>query len=153
MVPNMNDLLVIKDLRVEYEAKPNPVRAVNRVSLTVKNEEIFGVCRESGCGKSTLMKAITGLITYPGKIIEGKIVYKGTDLTALKEKDLRRMRWKEISYIPQASMNSLNPVLKINDIMAETVHAHGARVKKKDMSRVMSESLNTVLLSPSVMRL
>ena len=146
-----HNLLEVKNLSVQYEAQPNPVKAVNGVAFSIRDKEIFGICGESGCGKTTLMKAIIGLLKPPGYIVGGKILYKGTDLTSLNEREFRRIRWKEISYIPQASMSSLNPVLTVLSQMIDTIDAHERRVPKTEMIKSVSESLNMVLLSPEVL--
>ncbi len=146
------NILEVEDLSVQYEAKPAPVRAVTKVTFGLKANEILGVCGESGCGKSTLLRAIAGLLKSPGHITQGRILYNGMDLTKLSDKDFRKIRWTDISYIPQASMNSLNPVMRIRDQMTDVIRAHDKKgIPKEEIIKSLIEVLNTVLLSPETL--
>jgi len=117
-------LLEIKDLKAYYRTPVGVVKAVDGVSLAVEREEIFGIAGESGCGKSTLAKAALRLLKPPGYIHEGNILFEGTDLMRLDREGLRKIRWRKISYIPQSSMNSLNPVMRIGDQIVDAILAH-----------------------------
>src|SRR5215469_1514412 len=116
-------LLEVEDLRVHYASTAGAYRVVDGSSLTVHQHELFGLAGESGCGKSTLGEGILRLIKPPGYIPTGKVLFSlpeadgpsRVDLMQLSRRQLRALRWRHISYVPQGSMNSLNPVLRISD--------------------------------------
>lgn len=99
------------------------VRAVDGVDISFKKNEIIGIAGESGCGKSTLIKALYGAASYPLCIMNGKIIYnfsdKSIDILSLSEDELEKLWGRFISYIPQASMGSLNPTMRIKDHFIE----------------------------------
>jgi peptide/nickel transport system ATP-binding protein len=115
-------LLEVGDIRAYYKTLAGIVKAVDGVSLKVVKKEILGIAGESGCGKSTLVKAILRLLKPPGYIHSGKVLLNGIDLLGLDEESLRKLRWSKISYIPQSSMNSLNPVMRIEDQIIDTAN-------------------------------
>jgi peptide/nickel transport system ATP-binding protein len=148
-----SDLLQVEGLSAFYEAAPKPVRAVNNVTFSLKRKEVLGICGESGCGKTTLLKAITGLLKEPGYIHQGRIMYNNIDLSKLSEQEFRRVRWKEISYIPQASMNSLNPVLNVRSQMVDTIRAHDNNVSEAEIVESLKKVLDEVLLSSDTLEM
>jgi len=112
------------------------VDAVSDVSLQLERNEIFGIAGESGCGKSTLLKMIYGLLEPPLILRGGSVTFITVDgeipITSLSENDLRRrVWWKKISYIPQSSMNVLNPTVRIRDHFIEMFTFH-ARMTKNE---------------------
>ena len=118
-------LLEVRDLRVYYRTVWGLFKAVDGVTLDVETKEILGVAGESGCGKSTLVEGILRLVKPPGFIAGGEVVFKGVNLLKLREDEMMKLRWKELSYIPQGSMNSLNPVLRIEEQMIDAAIEHG----------------------------
>jgi len=122
-------LLAIRQLDAGYATPQGSVRAVRGVSLDLKPGEFLGLAGESGCGKSTLAFAVTRLLDPPGAIFGGEVNLGGTDLLALSPEDLRRTRWREFSVVFQASMNVLNPVLKIREQVYDAMQAHGIKEK------------------------
>lgn len=122
----------IRDLRAHYITDAygvrRTVRAVDGISLAIKQNEIYGIAGESGCGKSTLLKILLGTITPPLTVVEGSIKYTfddvQVDLLDLSEAELRAMRWKEISYVPQGSMHVLNPVRRVRDTFRDFISVH-----------------------------
>jgi len=117
-------LLRVVDLKTYYRTSAGLVRAVDGVSFEVYEDETFCVVGESGCGKSTLALSIIRLVPYPGEIVDGKIIYRGTDLLKLPESEMRKIRGKEIAMIFQNPMNSLNPVFTIGFQIAEPPVIH-----------------------------
>jgi len=117
-------ILTVEDLRVYYKSIYGDVKSVDGVSFSVNPKEVFGIAGESGCGKSTLVEGVLRVIVPPGYIKTGKILYKDTDLLSLNDEELRRLRWGELSYIPQGSMNSLNPVLRVEEQMVDAITSH-----------------------------
>jgi peptide/nickel transport system ATP-binding protein len=116
----MNNVLEVEDLKVYYKGTTGEYRAVDGVSFDVGKKEVFGIAGESGCGKSTLVEGILRIIKPPGYIAGGKITFDGIDLLKLEEEE-RKIRWRKLSYIPQGSMNSLNPILKVKDQITDAI--------------------------------
>lgn len=123
-------ILEIEDLVVTYITLRGPLKAVNNVSLRIRRGEILGIVGESGSGKSTLALAILRLLPKMARIVKGSIMFNGEDLVKMPEEKLREIRWKKISYVPQAALNALNPTIKIIDHFMETARAHGVNDKK-----------------------
>ncbi len=126
------DLLQIKDLEVEYDTRVGLVKAVDRVSLAVRKGETLGLVGESGCGKSTLGFSILGLVQPPGQIVGGQILFDGEDLLTKNEEQMTTLRGKRIAMIFQDPMTSLNPLLRIDDHIVETILTHEKQTAKKE---------------------
>ncbi|MFC4454074.1 dipeptide/oligopeptide/nickel ABC transporter permease/ATP-binding protein [Deinococcus sonorensis] len=125
--PEGQALLAIRNLDAGYVTPNGNVRAVRDVSLDVQPGEFLGLAGESGCGKSTLAFAATRLLDAPGVVFGGEARLAGQDLLALSPEELRRVRWKDYSLVFQASMNALNPVLKVREQVYDAMQAHGVR--------------------------
>jgi oligopeptide/dipeptide ABC transporter ATP-binding protein len=117
-------LLEVNQLGVHYRTRKGVVRAVDGVSFQVEEGENFGIVGESGCGKSTLAKAITRIFPKNAFIARGEIFYKGKDLVGLSERELRDIRWREISMISQSAMNTLDPVYRVGSQIVEAIKQH-----------------------------
>lgn len=125
-------LLEIQDLHVHYTTEGKIVKAVNGVSLHLDRGETLGIVGETGAGKSTTALSIMRLIqTPPGNYANGKILFKGENLLALKETDMKKIRGNEISMIFQDPMTSLNPVYTVGDQIAEVIWTHEKVTKEK----------------------
>ncbi|QIW22722.1 ABC transporter ATP-binding protein [Sulfolobus sp. S-194] len=119
-------LLKVQDLSVSYFVNKHEIVALKGVSLEIEKGEILGIIGESGSGKTTLAKAIIRSIKPPGKITKGKILYEGEDILSVDIKRFKReYLWKKISYVPQASQNSLNGVMRVIDHFYDTAISHG----------------------------
>lgn len=139
-------LLKIENLSVHFATHDGEVHAVDGVNLKVMKEEVIGLVGESGCGKSTLARTILRLIPRPpGKILSGRILYKGNDMLELSEKEMVRIRGKEISMVFQDPMTFLNPVLRVEDQISEVI-IHKLGVSKKEAKRRALESLGDVMI-------
>jgi peptide/nickel transport system ATP-binding protein len=145
-------LLQVEELRVVYRTTHGDARSVDGASVAVRPGEIFGIAGESGCGKSTLVEAVLRLIKPPGSIAGGRVLYRGSDLVRLSTEAMRRVRWKEISYVPQGSMNSLNPVLRVEEQMRDAIHAH-ERVSRAQARERALAALSRVGLPGEVLRM
>jgi peptide/nickel transport system ATP-binding protein len=145
--------LKIEGLTVAYESDSKRLLAVNNVDLEIFQGEIFGLAGESACGKTTLANSILRLIKPPGRIISGRVIFDGVDLLSLGEEDLRRIRWEKIAYIPQASMNALNPVMRIYDQIVDVVRAHRKDFPEEEIRRRAEELFVSVGLAPEVLKM
>jgi peptide/nickel transport system ATP-binding protein len=144
-------LLTVDDLTVEYWARRGKVRAVEGVSFSIDKSETLGVVGESGCGKSTLGLSLIRLVPYPGRIIKGKVLLKGRDVLRFSKNDMQNLRGKEVSYVFQDPMTSLNPVEKIGAHFVELIRAHEPRVSKKEAVLRTRKLLEDVGIQPERM--
>jgi peptide/nickel transport system ATP-binding protein len=117
-------ILQVRDLMVEYATPSGPAQAVHGVNLELAPGEFLAIVGESGCGKSTLLFAIAQLLSYPASVVGGSITFDGVDLRSLKDEELRRYRWRDISLVMQSAMNALNPTLSIGAQLADACRAH-----------------------------
>jgi peptide/nickel transport system ATP-binding protein len=117
-------LLEVRGLSVQFDTATGPIRAVDDVDLSIARGQTVGLVGESGCGKSTLAYALLRLVPPPGRIVEGEVLWKGTDLLRLPDKEIRRVRGKEIALIFQEPSAALNPVLTVGDQVAEPLRVH-----------------------------
>ena len=140
----MDELLTTNQLRISYGADRSPV--VSDLSFTVQCGETLGICGKSGCGKSSVALAIMGMLSYAGGIATGSIFYSAQDLLKLSEKQMREVRWREISMVPQSSMNALNPVYRIKKTLEETIKAHCAKDAHVNIERRCEELMELVHL-------
>jgi len=136
-------LLAVRDLHTHFETAEGVARAVDGVSLSVRAGRTLGVVGESGCGKSVTALSILRLVTLPGRIVGGSIVYKGEDLLGLSERAMRRVRGKEIAMVFQEPMTSLNPVFTIGSQIAEAIRLH-QRLDRAATRRRVIEALRLV---------
>lgn len=123
-------LLEIRNLAVDFEMKKTTVHAVRNVSLSIEKGETHCIVGESGCGKSVTSYAIMNLVEKPGKIVNGEIIFNEQNLLKTSKEKMRQIRAKEISMIFQDPMNSLNPVYRCGDQIAEVLVAHKGMSKK-----------------------
>lgn len=142
----MGNILEVKNLNAGYLFKKKKIKAVRNVSFNLKNNEFLGIAGESGCGKSTLAFSITKLLEKPGMIFSGEAKFEGKDLLQLKDEEIKEMRWKEFSIVFQASMNVLNPVMKIRNQIYNVIKYH-KKVTEEELKRRSIELLNLVNVS------
>ncbi len=121
---NKERLLEIRDLYVSFPVEDEIVRAVNGISLTLDKGESLGVVGESGCGKSVTFSSVMRLVNSPPAVIEGEIILNGRDIMPLTEKQMRKIRGKEVAMIFQEPMRSLNPVMRIGKQITEALLLH-----------------------------
>jgi oligopeptide transport system ATP-binding protein len=117
-------LLSVEDLHVRFGTGRGPVYAVNGVSFDIAPGETLGIVGESGCGKSVTSLAMLGILARNGRVTGGRVMFGGTDLTKLSNRELRKVRGKEIAMIFQDPMSSLNPVLTIGRQIREALETH-----------------------------
>ncbi len=138
-------LLEVKNLQTHFFSDDGVVKAVDDVSFELKEGESLGIVGESGCGKSVTSLSVMRLIAHPGKVAGGKILYKGKDLLAMPEREMRKIRGNEISMIFQEPMTSLNPVFTVGYQIAEAVMLHQKKSKGEAME-IAAAMLKTVAI-------
>jgi peptide/nickel transport system ATP-binding protein len=130
-------LLQVTDLRTYFMTGDPPVKAVDGVSFWVDENETLGLVGESGCGKSVTGLSILRLVPPPGQIVGGKILFKGRDIVSMNEKEVRKLRGKEISMILQDPQSSLNPLFMVGNQVGEALTIHTKLEKTGIMARVI----------------
>ncbi|MFD1772690.1 ABC transporter ATP-binding protein [Paenibacillus rhizophilus] len=125
-------ILKIENLHTHFFTEKGEVPAVDGVDLYINPGEVLGVVGESGCGKSVTSLSVLKLVpSPPGRIVDGRIVFKGTDIVPLKEKEMRKIRGNAVSMIFQEPMTSLNPLFTVGQQIIETVRLHRGLSKKE----------------------
>jgi peptide/nickel transport system ATP-binding protein len=125
-ITNTSDsLLKIDSLSISYFTQLGSISAVDKVTFEVNSGEAFGLAGESGSGKSTIAQSVLKLLPTNAQVLNGKIRFEDFDILHMNEEEFRaKLRWKRISTVPQAAMNSLTPVHKINTQIIEAITAH-----------------------------
>jgi oligopeptide/dipeptide ABC transporter ATP-binding protein len=131
------EILKIENLKTYFDTWAGVVKAVDGVSLNVMEGETLGLVGESGSGKSVTALSILGIVPRPGKIVEGKIIYKGENLVGKQEKEMQKFRGKEIAYIVQDPATSLNPVFSVGDQLIEVIKTHQDVDKTEALKKVI----------------
>src|SRR5512143_999916 len=149
----MEVLLDVRNLRTHFHTSSGVVHAVDGVSWDVRKGETVALVGESGCGKSVSALSVMRLVSAPaGRIVGGEIIFKGRNLLALSEEEMRRVRGREIGMIFQEPMTSLNPVLTIGRQLTETVETHVGMTGARAQARAV-EQLSLVGISDGARRL
>jgi peptide/nickel transport system ATP-binding protein len=146
-------VLRVEGLRVGFDHLQGWVQAVDDVSFALMPGERFGLAGESGSGKSTLALSILRMIKPPGRIEAGEVWLAGTRLADLDEDGIRALRLAGIALVPQGSMNSLNPVLRIGHQIADVFADHGRHLGRGEEERRVGALLAEVGLSEDVARM
>jgi peptide/nickel transport system ATP-binding protein len=141
-------VLDVRNLSIEYRTSRSIVRAVDGVSFSVPKGAIVGLVGESGCGKTTVARSITGVLHQSARIAGGELIFKGKDLVSAPPKEWLDKRWRDISFIPQSAMNSLDPVYRIGAQLEEVLVHRGGRTRADARSR-SSELFDMVGLNPA----
>lgn len=137
----MENILEIKGLKTYFYTEAGIVRAVDGVDLTVKRGEVLGLVGESGCGKSVTSLSIMRLVSQPGRIVEGKIIFEDRNLLELPESRMVDIRGNQISMIFQQPQSCLNPVFRVGDQLSEVLLIH------EDLSKEEAETRAVELLA------
>ena len=130
METNKTPLLSVKDLRIHFSTDHGYVQAVRGVSFDLYKGETLCIVGESGSGKSVTNKAIMGILSNNGRIVQGSIMYEGEDLTKVSEDEFHRIRGHKIGMIFQDPLSSLNPIMRIGKQITEAMLINGSRTKK-----------------------
>jgi len=149
----MATLLEVRSLTTEFVTRGGVVRAVDGVSWDVAEGETVALVGESGCGKSVSALSVMRLVAAPaGRIVGGQVFFKGRDLLALSEEEMRRVRGREIAMVFQEPMTSLNPVLTIGRQLTEGLEIH-LGMTRGDARQRAAEVLATVGIPDAARRL
>ncbi|TCC08106.1 ABC transporter ATP-binding protein [Kribbella soli] len=150
-------VLEINGLEVVYSTNRGDVKAVRGIDLDVRRGEILGIAGESGSGKSTLAVALLRLLKAPGKVTGGSVVFNPAgrspvDLLKVHGEELRVLRWSSLSYLPQGSMSSLNPVMRVQDQFKDVILEH-APDRRNSLHEMIPRLLAQVGLEPRVAKM
>jgi len=138
----MASILQVDKLRIGYQTAKGEARAVDGVSFDLEAGEFLGLVGESGCGKSTIAKAVLGILPANARV-SGSMKYRDTELVGIAQDRLRRLRWSEISVVPQSAMNGFDPVYTVEQQLEEAIAAHAQmpleqrRARVEEMSRMV----------------
>ncbi len=141
-------VLEVKDLTVNYETKRGPVRAAEGISFSVKKGQSLGLAGESGCGKTTVALSLMRLLPKAGRILKGQINLDGRNLLNLTDREMRQVRWRDMSIVFQGAMNALDPVYKIGDQIIEAIRTHDKEVSKEECRERAAKLLELVGIDP-----
>ncbi len=144
------DVLRVEGLSVRYDTPEGAVQAANGITFRVRAGERLGVAGESGSGKSTMALSLLRLIKPPGRIEGGSVWLDGRDLMTLSDEEMRRLRLARIALVPQGSMNSLNPVLRIRDQLVDALRDHDVAATGRQLDARLHDLLPRVGLGPEV---
>jgi peptide/nickel transport system ATP-binding protein/oligopeptide transport system ATP-binding protein len=144
-------LLSVENLRVSFRAGSGLVDAVRGIDLGVSAGETVGIVGESGSGKSLSMLAVMRLISPPGRITAGRVIFDGVDLTALDDRRLRQVRGRDIAMVFQDPQSSLNPSLSVGRQIGDVLRAHSA-LAPAERRRAVADALERVGISPDKRR-
>jgi len=128
-------VLLVDSLVIEYSVEGGAVYALEGVSLSIDEGQIVGLVGESGCGKTTLGKAILRLLPDNAVVCAGKVIFQGQDLLQLEDAQFRSRRWRDLAYIPQNALSSLDPVYRVGAQVVEAIRSHERTTKTQAMDR------------------
>lgn len=140
------NLLSVEGLKTHFDIFRGVLKAVDGVTLKVNNGESVALVGESACGKSMTAFSIMRLVPRPGRIVDGRVMFKGKNLLELSKDEMRKIRGKEISMVFQDPLTFLNPIMKIGDQIAESIRLHQKCNRNEARKRVL-ELLDSVFIS------
>jgi oligopeptide/dipeptide ABC transporter ATP-binding protein len=139
-------LVDVENLKIHFLTRKGTVKAVDGVSFSVRKNETLGLIGESGCGKTTIALSMIRLVKPPGRIVEGKIVFGGSDIVPMPRQEIRHLRGRDISIVRQEAQNALNPVMTIGKQIIEMILQH-ERVTKEEAAARARNQLDLVGIS------
>ena len=125
-------ILEVEALQIQYTTRAGAVKAVDGASFAVPEGRIVGLVGESGCGKTTAVRAIMGVLAENGRRSGGKVIFKGQ---AIDERNTRPLLWREIAYVPQSAMSSLDPVYTVGAQIEEVLTKRGGASRSAAKAR------------------
>ena len=144
-------VLQVEHLTTNYKTLRGWVRAAEDVSFDLEKGQAMGLVGESGCGKTTIALSLLKLLPQAGRIRKGKILLNGQDVVKMSDREVRKIRWKEIAIIFQGAMNALNPVFKISDQITEAIRAHESNISKSNARDRVAALFEMVGIDPGRM--
>ena len=144
-------VLRVDDLTMHYHTRAGDVSAVENVSFAMKKGEAMGLVGESGCGKTSVAATLLRLLPDNAEIKSGQVFLNDTELIGLSEEEMRKFRWRRISMVFQAAMNSLNPVYSVGDQVIEALEAHDLVTTNEEARQQVEELFRLVDLDPKMM--
>ena len=139
----MNKLLEVKNLKTQFFTDDGTINAVDDVSFEIAPNEVLGLVGESGCGKSVTSLSVLRLVSAPGKITGGEILWKGKDLLKATDRQMREVRGNDIAMIFQEPMTSLDPLYTVGDQIMEAIKLHQG-LRGKEAKQKAIEALRDV---------
>ncbi|HMO58322.1 MAG TPA: ABC transporter ATP-binding protein, partial [Roseiflexaceae bacterium] len=136
-------ILEVQNLKTHFFTEAGVVQAVDGIDLTLRRGETLGLVGESGSGKSVTSLSIMRLVSFPGRIVEGQVLFDGQDLAHLSDEEMRHVRGNRISMIFQQPTTCLNPVFKVGDQIIEALQIHANLAGTEARARCI-ELLNMV---------
>ena len=146
-----NNILQVDNLCMNYDTIDGNVAAVQDVTFSIKKGESFGLVGESGCGKTSVAMSLLKIQADNGYIESGKVIIDGTDIVPLSERELREVRWNQISIVFQGAMNAWNPVIKVGEQIREALREHYPENSKEVNYKKMASLFELVGLDKSIL--
>ncbi len=142
-------ILSVQGLTMRYSTSQGEVKAVDDVSFSLARGQVLGLVGESGCGKTSIANSLLRLLPDNARLLSGRIFLDGVDIVPLDEEAMRRLRWSRISMIFQAAMNSLDPVYRVGDQIAEPMLLH-TDLSPRQIKQKIADLFDMVGLDPSL---
>lgn len=146
-------VLTLKDVSIDFPTSGGLVHAVRNLDLAIYEGRRVGFIGESGSGKTTTALAVMQMLAAPGYVSSGSITLGDTEILDLNEEEMRKTRLQRVAYIPQGAMNSLNPIMRIEDQIWDAIRAHEGNVAKAGLKKRSDDCLASVGLGGHVGRL
>jgi oligopeptide/dipeptide ABC transporter ATP-binding protein len=143
-------LLEVRNLKTYFATKRGVARSVDDVSFTLDRGETLSLVGESGCGKSVTALSLMRLISPPGRIVDGEVLFEGRDLVKLSEDEMRGIRGDEIAMIFQDPMTSLNPVYTVGEQIAEAIRLHRGVSQREAWNQAIEGMRDVAIPAPQV---
>ena len=143
IIMDQNIILEVNDLRTYYFTEGRVKKVVDGITFSLRKGRVMGLVGTSGTGKSTIAMSILNLVSTPGRIVGGEVLFNGRDLTKTSDRDLRKIRGSEISLVYQDPYTFLDPLYTVGNQLVETILAH-EKISKKEARKRAVKLLSTV---------